>query len=284
MVRLAFLGELVPHPTKGSAALLICAAIVLMGTWTGPLTDWSDSFRPATEAVFHGTSPYVESSYYNPPWVIALLAPFAVLPDSIGEIVLPTCAVSVWIVVALRMGISPGIAGVLLLSPPVLSSIYMGQLEWMLALTAVVPPRWGLFLALAKPQSGLVLALFWLVEAWHKGGWQEVWRASWPVALASVLSVTMFGMWFNAASSLTGPAAPWNMSLWPYSVPIGGVLLIAALRWRAWQPAMAAGVMLSPYAALHSYSAFLLALMTRPRWMVIAIAFLWTLFVVLALA
>jgi len=50
-------------------------------------TDWVTSFKPATLALIHGENIYLESyKFFNPPWIVFPLIPFAFLPDRIVSI------------------------------------------------------------------------------------------------------------------------------------------------------------------------------------------------------
>lgn len=65
-------------------------------------------------------------------------------------------------------------------------------------------------------------------------------------------------------------AIQWNLSLFPFSVPIGLFLI-----WQAWRqkdnraPALAAAPCLSPYVAIQSWAAAF-PLLTRWRWLLLA--------------
>jgi hypothetical protein len=123
----------------------------------------------------------------------------------------------------------------------------------------VLPPQIGLFFILVKPQMGSVVALFWLVEAFRKGGWKEAVRVFLPVTLALLITFALWGLWPLQGANLASIAH--NASLWPVSIPIGLGLLVAALHRRQMGFAMAASPCLSPYVMVTSWAGVLMAIL-----------------------
>nr|MBN1230058.1 hypothetical protein [Anaerolineae bacterium] len=161
----------------------------------------------------------------------------------------------------------PVVLAFFLLSPPVLHSLLNGNIDWMVLVGYTLPPRFGLLLVVLKPQMGSVVGLFWLIEAWRNGGPKEVLRVFWPVAFLLALSFAFYGLWplrFEREIDLW-----WNASLWPTSIPVGLVLLVAAIRRRDLRYAIGASPCLSPYVLLHSWSGALVTLV-KTRWELIA--------------
>jgi hypothetical protein len=98
-------------------------------------------------------------------------------------------------------------------------------------------------------------------------------RCCWSPAAATLLSFLVFGFW---PLSFVDPVSFWwNASLWPYSIPVGLVLLTAAFRREDLRFAMAASPCLSPYVLLHSWSGALVALASYPPEMISAVVGLW---------
>lgn len=46
--------------------------------------DWQNAYRPAVQLVLQGQSPYHFGRFFNPPWLLIILTPFALLPEKIG--------------------------------------------------------------------------------------------------------------------------------------------------------------------------------------------------------
>lgn len=96
----------------------------------------------------------------------------------------------------------------------------------------------------------------------------------WNVSLSTVgLSLVLFGWW--PANLLNATSVSWNASLWPYTLPVGLALLVAALRQRQRLYALAAGPCFAPYLAFHSWVAALAALAPRTGELVAAVIGLW---------
>lgn len=121
----------------------------------------------------------------------------------------------------------------------------MGNIDWLIPLGAVLPPQIGLFLVLSKPQIGLGVAIFWLIEAYRSGRIKQVIRIFWPVTLATVISVVIYGLYLLQGLQLVD--SWWNLSLWPYAIPIGIALVIYAVQNKNILFAVASGAFLSPY-------------------------------------
>jgi hypothetical protein len=117
----------------------------------------------------------------------------------------------------------------------------------------------GLFFVLMKPQVGIGIAIYWLVEAWRSGKWREVVRIFAPVGLDSGLSLIVFGFWTLRITEPISLAV--NTSLWPQSISIGIVLILGAIRSQRPGLAMTSSPYLSPYLAMHSWSIPVLGLL-----------------------
>jgi len=174
-----------------------------------------------------------------------------------------------------KMRANPLVLAGFILSPPVLHSLVNANNDWMTLIGFVLPPQIGLFFVVIKPQIGVAVALFWLVEAWRKGGWREVVRVFWPVTAALALSFVIFGWWFARFGGET--QLWWNASLFPASIPVGLALIAASLRQRNIRFAMAASPCLSPYVLLHAWSGAFAALLQTPIEFFAAWAGLWIL-------
>lgn len=242
--------------------LLVLALIVAaMAMFLPPGVDWQYIFRPAVFELLAGHSPYRASwdqyDFFNAPWTLLPLILLAVLPVQVGRALLAVVTILSFAYVAHRLGGKPLAVALLLVSPPVMHCLLVGNIDWLVVLGFIMPPQIGLFFITIKPQIGFAVAIFWLVEAWRKGGWREVVRIFWPITVALTLSIVIFGPWPLRFETQAG--VWWNASLWPMSIPVGLALLAAALHKRKIEFAMAASPCLSPYLMMHSWVAALLA-------------------------
>jgi hypothetical protein len=223
--------------------------------------DWWGVFQPATRLLVAGDSPYAEPGFYSPAWTLLPFVPLLLLPDTIARGVLFSLGLLTLTFSAKRLG--AGRAGMIffLLSPPVVFSLWLGSLDWMPLLGFTLPPQIGLFLVLAKPQMGGVVALYWLIEAWRKGGWREAARVFAPCTTALLLTFVLYGLWPMQSAGLA--AIEHNASLWPFSIALGLPLAAAAFFRRRFEFAIAATPFLSPYVMFTSWSGVLAALFRK---------------------
>lgn len=262
---------------QGMAALLAVGLGVLLMHGLDRGVDWYTTYYPACRAVLAGRSPYDLETFYNPPWSLLPLLPLALLPPRAGHaLYLAVMVVSLW-AVARRLGASRLGALLCLCTPPAANLILTANLDWLVLAAVLVPPRWGLLLALVKPQAGAALAVYWLAEAWRAGGVRQVVSVSAPVALALLGSVALYGAWWETRSA-EHLALGFNAAL-PF--PLGATLGIALLVWslRRGEPggAVAASPFFAPYAALHSWTGAMTALARRPFVLAAVTAGLWLL-------
>lgn len=232
--------------------------------------DWHDSFRPAALALLHGNSPYIVETFYNPPWTAFLLIPLAALPETIGSSAYFITSIGAYIIVLHRFGARLITFLLWVFLPPVMMSLYAGQLEWLVLLGILLPPRWGLFLVMIKPQVGGGLAAFWAFKAWKDGGVQHLAATFLPIGVVTLISFVLFGFWPERGGQQFGSGAvEWNASLWPLGALLGLVLLLVGMIYRAERYALAASPLLSVYTAHLSYTALVAAFAHRPAVMLL---------------
>jgi hypothetical protein len=234
--------------------------------------DW-DVYRPAVQAVLTGTSPYRIPLFWNAPWILIPLLPYALLPAEIGRALLLFTGLTAYYVFAKRMGAHPLAAVAFVLSFFSLLCLKNSNVDWLILLGLLLPPKVGLFFMLAKPQMGIGVAIWWLVEAWREGGMRRAVSIVWPVTLAFGLSFVVFGLW--PLTMLRAPtysnSLAFNASLFPYSVPIGLALLIASIRRRNVTLALVAAPCFSPHVVLHTWIVCL-APFLRHKWQTVALS------------
>jgi hypothetical protein len=185
------------------------------------------------------------------------------------------CSLASYAFVAHRLGGKKIAIAAFLLSPLVMHVLLNGNIDWLAVLGFVLPPPIGLFFISIKPQIGIAVAPFWLIEAWRAGGWRQVLKTFMPFTVVVILSFALFGLWpINAGiySNLW-----WNASLWPMSIPVGLALFVTAVRKRKLEYAMAASPCLSPYVLFYSWGGALLAIISSVPETIAAVIGLWIL-------
>jgi hypothetical protein len=226
--------------------------------------DWEGGYKPATELLLRGRSPYELDYIVVPPWTFFPLIPFALLPPGLDTALLFTISLLSFAFVSFRLGARPIPLLAILFSYPVLFSLLYGNLEWLISLGFILPPQIGLFFVLIKPQLGIPVALFWTAQAWRSGRTREIVRIFWPVTIAFLVSFLIFGFWPLWTLKLDVLTAEYNSSFWPQSIPVGIGLLVSAVRTRKLGLALVSAPFLSPYVGPQSWSLAILGLAAMP--------------------
>ncbi len=267
----------------GTVALVSATTLVLVATVVelpGGV-DWSNTFRPAAEKILALRNPYEISGLVCAPWALLPVLPVAILPERLGRAVFLLTSIVAFAFAAYRLGAKPATLAVFMVSPPVLHSLLNANIDWMPLLGFGLPPPVGLFFVVIKPQIGFGIGLFWLAEAYRNGGWRDAVKLALPVTLTLALSVLVLGPW--PLRWTIRPAEWWNASLWPMSIPVGLALLVASVRKRKAEYAMAASPCLSPYVLLHGWSGALVSIVRHQGEMLAAVLGLWILVAIRAL-
>jgi hypothetical protein len=259
---------------------VVCLALAVIVLPPG--IDWRLTYRPSALALLAGRSPYSAdvaptAPFFAAPWCLIPLLPLALLPEAVGRSILVLVTIAAFAYSAWRMGARLPVLIAFLLSPPVVHCVRNSNIEWMPVLGFVLPPQWGLFLVVIKPQVGVAVVVFWLVEAWRKGKVREVVRVFGPVSLAFAISFALFGFWPSRLSASLGLAQAFNTSLWPASIPVGLALLVTSIKTRKINYAMAASPCLSPYVLLHAWAGALVSIATLNAEMIVVVISMWAL-------
>lgn len=269
--------------------LAVLFVVLVLGVWAGTRNleggvDWFTTQRPATLLLLQGRSPYElnfleeydgVSYYYNPPWALIPLIPLAILPPALSRAVMIVVSIIASGYCIYKLGASPSMAILYLLSPPILLGVWNANIDWMVLLGFVLPPQIGLFFVLVKPQMGLMVAVFWLIESFRKGGLRETLRVFWPVTVATLLSFVIFGLWPLYAMGNAPVDAGFNASFWPYSIPIGLVAMVAAFRERRIEYALMASPCFTTYITFHSWAGAVAALAKSKVYLTALIIGMW---------
>ncbi len=266
--------------SRNNLAILIaiCAALALsflIAPIVPPAVDWTTTFRPSTLTLLSGHSPYGRFYLVHAPWTLILLIPLALLPEAVGRVMLIFCGLASYAFVAHRLNAKPIAIVFLLVSPLVLHLLLNGNMDWLAIIGFILPPQLGLFFISIKPQIGIAVGPFWLIEAWRQGGWKLVVKTFAPFTIVLLLSFAIFGFWPSYSFSVIGVF--YNASLWPMSIPVGLALLVTSIRKRKIEYAMAASPCLSPYLLFYSWGGVLLAIVNSVPETIAAVIGLWIL-------
>ncbi len=246
--------------------------------------DWIENYGPAALAVWHGTSPYTVDHFFAAPWAVIPLIPFAMMPYSIGRWCLFIIGVCTFAYVAYRLGAKPLTLAFFILSYPVLSDLANGNIEWLAMLGFVLPPQIGLIFVLIKPQVGIGITIYWLIEAYRQGGIQQVIKTFLPLTIVTLLSFASYGFWpmhfldtlAMARNIQANHAIDYNASLWPFGLIIGLALVVISVIKKQKNLSIMAGPFLSPYALIATYGTSLLAWLDKPLFFFVAWLLTWS--------
>jgi hypothetical protein len=239
--------------------------------------DWTITFRPAALTLLSGLSPYGRVYYVHAPWTLIPLIPLAILPEAVGRVLLLLCSFVSYAFVAHRLGGTKLAVAAFLLSPLVLHVVLNGNMDWLAVLGFVLPPPLGLFFISIKPQVGIAVAPFWLIQAWRQGGWKQVLKTFLPFTFVLLASFAIFGFWPLETVRENIVGVSFNASLWPLSIPVGLTLFVTAIRKQKLEYAMAASPCLSPYLLFYSWGGVLLAIVRAEAETIAAVIGLWIL-------
>lgn len=258
-------------------SILIVATFPFLYLYLPSGLDWHNAYRPAALSVLRGESPYGMSefgqAFYNPPWALIPFLPFAMMPYQVGRVGVFIMGLAGFTIVAYKLKAPPISLLIFLTSAAVIGCLNNGNLDWLPMLSFILPARWGLILAAIKPQIGIGVGIYWLFESYREGGILAVFKTFAPVSFLLFLSFGLYGFWFLEFSRLENNLN--NMSLFPYSIPVGLYLIWASIRGRDIRPAMASSPLLAPYVTQFSYAAVLASLLQKPVWLGIVSAVLW---------
>lgn len=222
-------------------------------------TDWHMAYYPATALLLHGKNPYALANLNAPPWLMVLLIPFALLGRQLGLAVMFFVGFGAFAYTAHRLGATPLSIVATLFSPVFILGFYGGNYDWLVLIGLLLPAPAGLLVAALKPQNSIGMIIYWAWQAWRQGGWRKLVTTFTPVAIAVTASFAIFGNW-RAGRSDDLLHSWWNMSLFPWSIPVGLWLLYRALRKQNAGRAIAASPCLSPYVNLGTWSATLIGI------------------------
>jgi hypothetical protein len=213
-------------------------------------SDWMAYFWPQL------THPWtLQKGVYNLPWLFVALQPVRIFGPLGALLVVQLLSILVVVRLGHFLRLSKFRMMLVLLSPPVLWNIFMGQIDGLVMAAYLVPPVWSVSLALVKPQASL------------GAGWRAIRHHPWLLALALVLIVTAWRIWgwpFSVEEpDVGGPFANtlWNWSGWPF-----GLLFAPLLFSRDWRGAMFASPFLLPYSGVQSLIGPMLVVATLPLW------------------
>jgi hypothetical protein len=262
-----------PLRTFALALLIVSPFMVFAFTYfLPPAEDFLDAFWPAAHIPLH---PYNIPKFLNPPWVALLLYPLTPLPERIVQAFIAFLNMAITLLLVARFGGNRWSFILTVTSSPFLSLLFQGNIDFLPMAAFLIPPNWGLALMLSKPQVGIMSGLIWFKQARNKVLFLI------PAVALLLISFTIWGWWVpgmlqQTLNSSSRSVGPWNISPFPWLVPVGFLLLYYAWELEDELIAVAATLCLVPYFAAYSLTAMFAMLAARnPRAGFIAWVVLW---------
>ena len=224
-----------------------------------PSADWYATFDPAARGIFSGHSPYEQTGYVYPPWAILPLLPMVLFPPLIAHGLMFGTTILILIYLAWHLHASPLATAAFLLSPTAVGVMLINNIDPFVICGILLPPVWGLFVLMVKPQIGIGVAFYYLIETWQNGRFWGVVRTFAPAAIAFLVSALIFPVWIERM--IRNPGIVWNRSLFPYTIPIGLLFMWLSVRRKNPYFALAAGLFFAPYYSFYSYITVQIALL-----------------------
>jgi hypothetical protein len=256
-------------------ATTVAVAIWQVSSILNPGPDWH-TFYEASHYLVNGQSPYLQKAFANPPWALVPALPLALLlPEHLGRAAWLFLSFAGFALVAYRLGAKPLSLGVFLGAPTTVHCLLNGNIDWLPLLGFTFAPQIGLLFVVIKPQIGVGIAMFWLVEAYRQGGLKQLFQLTYPTTVAYLLSFLLYGLWPLSMATVFENSVQWNASFWPYSIPVGLALIGIGLYRRQQIWTYGAGPCLSPYTLFHIWNAVLVSLLSKPGLLLALVTILW---------
>lgn len=212
--------------------------------------DWKESFYPAASLLLHGQNPYFQRSVFAPVWVIAMLTPFALLPWPAGLPLMFALNFGILVYVLHRFKAKPIFMLLILLSPMGYLYLYLGNIDSFALLGLVVPPPYSFLLLATKPQLGLMTGIYQVYVLWRERGLLRTFLLCLPAGTAILVNLLLI---YLSPPRSNVMAAGWNISPFPWAVPIGIGLLYFAWKKGRQEWAIVSSPFFSPYIQFHSW-------------------------------
>ncbi|HRQ40987.1 MAG TPA: hypothetical protein PLD25_23985 [Chloroflexota bacterium] len=251
-------------------------------------TDWKMVFYLAGQRPWQiyeaGTW---QHAYNNAPWLAWFLVPFALFSTATGLALWLTLSILVTIWGLKRDGADLFTMLLVLCSPGFYRLVVHGQVDAfiyfgfvLLQETSLWRRQMGLLLMAMKPQ---VLGLGALVHLVHS---PQRWQIIAPTAVLTILTFVFYGFWpiHIVQNSQWVLDAFFNISPWPYGIPVGLLLLGIGLWQNNERLGALATLFLTPYVATHSlfpYTAVLMPMLPK-KWQILLFILLWAMTVTIS--
>lgn len=248
-----------------SFCLSVSYAVLDSGLWY-PL-DLYNHLLPASRALVMGGNPY-DYGVYIPSYILLLVYPFTLLPLHLAGALWYVLGITVCLVVLYGHNIGKKATLLFFLSPPIVHTLAMGNLDWFPLLGLIVPPDCAAFFFLAKPQIGLGFQLALMLTG------KLTWRG---YILMALCIVSLLGGLRKSPEIID---VPWDISIkpWVWGILIGLILMWFSLSKNRILPLLESSVigpLFSPYLSIGNLAGVAWALTSKPKLLAWASAIGW---------
>lgn len=218
--------------------------------WLG--SDWFVYFYPALQAFLNGNNPYINSEIGNPPWTFLILSPLGFMSPTwslIGiNVISITGLVTLFYRYKRRWLILP-----LVISYPFLALLVYSNIDGLILWGLAVGGPIGMILLSTKPQAAILVGVIWVIKAWKKGGLKAVAILLAPLTALAAIMTALYPDWVRNIFWFTSRTDGVLTNGFPWLVPLGIGLFIAAVRREREDWAAIATILISPYVRVHSW-------------------------------
>jgi hypothetical protein len=232
---------------------MMSMVFIIMLTFPNP--DWKYIFYPAAQSILHLQSPYTISGYINPIWTIVPLIPLTIFTVEISRAIFAVISLSCTFWMCRKLQIETKHTILIVLSASVLNGIFQSNVEPLLLTGTLLHPAIGLILLSGKPQIGIGYIIYQLYWSWKE---RRLIQTFLPLGLLSMMLIPFIPEIIKA--SLLCVNSGWNISMFPYSVLPGIILLGIAIYKKQPLLSVAASILISPYIALYSLTGIQMAI------------------------
>jgi len=227
--------------------------------------DWFLYYFPAIKAFLAGQNPYtsldVVVSYS--PWTLLILSPLGFLPAMWGYVIVGIINITGLLAFLRKQNCKLWQALPIAFSFPFISLILWGNLDGMSLWGLAIGGPLGLILLSVKPQAAFLVSLVWVKQAWDQGKFPAVVRLVAPFILLVGVTLYFYPEWIQRIIFTGGHARGLLANGYPWFIPLGLALLVAALRNNREDSAVLGTVLVSPYVRIQSWVATLTFLIVK---------------------
>ncbi|MHC1783865.1 MAG: hypothetical protein AB9891_14120 [Anaerolineaceae bacterium] len=215
--------------------------------------DWINYLYPAIQIFLSGGNPYLNQEIGQPPWTFLILAPLGFLPPLLSVGAINFISISA-VVTFFFKNKKKWLAFPLVATYPFLSLMVMGNLDGLVLWGLTIGGPIGLILLMIKPQAAFLVGIIWAIKAWKKGGLKDLTILLAPLAVLTVISIIVYPQWPGNILWFSSRTNYLSTNAFPWLVPIGIGLFIAAVRNQREDWAAVATLLITPYVRTQSWT------------------------------